>query len=124
MLARDVYSILHYPMVLGIIAFAATVDHVLSHPTEPLGIGLRALLASSVLLFVGGMAIALWRAGSPVSSARRWLPLVTAVVVFTLSAVPAVMSLVVVLVGLTLLAFAEPVRKRHHLKAKNASAPA
>jgi hypothetical protein len=49
---------------------------------------------------------------------------VTAAVVFTLSDVPALISLAVVLVGLVLLAFAEPVRERHHLKAKSASATA
>jgi threonine/homoserine efflux transporter RhtA len=45
--------------------------------------------------------------------ARRWLPLATATVVFALPGVPAVISLAVVLAGLTLLAIAEPVRQRH-----------
>ena len=123
-LARDAYSVLHYPMVLGIIAFAATVEQALSHANDALSVAGRAMLASSVLLYVGGMALALGRAGRPVSIPRRWLPLVTAAVVFTLSDVPALISLAVVLVGLVLLAFAEPVRERHHLKAKSASATA
>jgi low temperature requirement protein LtrA len=124
MLARDVYSILHFPMLLGIIAFAATVEHALSHATDPLGLAGRALLASSVLLFAGVMGLALRRAGRPVPMARRLVPLVTAAVVFALPAVPAVVSLAIVLVGLTLLAVGEPVRERHRVKARSASATA
>ena len=121
MLARDAYSILHFPMVLGIIAFAASVEQTISHASDPLSLAGRALLASSVLLFVGGLAIVLRRAGRPVPVIRRWLPLVIAAAVVALADVPAVISLAVVLAGATLLAFGEPVRARHHAKAKSAS---
>jgi low temperature requirement protein LtrA len=113
MLARDAYSIIHFPMLLGVIALAATMEQTLGHASDPLGPAGRALLASSILLFVGGMAIALKRAGRPIPMARRWLPLATAIVVFALSGVPAVVSLAVVLAGLTLLAISEPVSQPH-----------
>jgi low temperature requirement protein LtrA len=116
MLARDAYSIIHFPMLLGIIAFAATVEHALSHPTDPLGGPVRALLAASVVLFTGGMAVALTRAGKTVSNGRRWIPLLTAIAVYALPDVPAVMSLAVVVVGLTVLALGEPVQPRHDLR--------
>ena len=116
MLARDAYSIIHFPMLLGIIAFAATVEHALSHPTDPLGGPVRALLAASVVLFAGGMAVALTRAGKTVSNGRRWIPLLTAIAVYALPDVPAVMSLAVVVVGLTVLALGEP-QPRHDLRA-------
>jgi len=122
MLARDAYSIIHFPMLLGIIAFAATIEHALSHASDPLDRAGRALLAASVLLFAGGMAIALKRAGREIKMARRWVPLATAAAVFALSGVAAMVSLAVVLIGLTLLALGEPVRDRHHLKARDASA--
>ena len=124
MLARDAYSILHFPMLLGVIAFATTVEHALSHATDPLGTSGRALLAASVLLFEGGMTMALVRAGRPVSMARRFLPVATAVGVFALAAVSAVVSLGVVLIGLILLTAGEPVRTRHHAKAQAASTSA
>ena len=123
MLARDAYSIIHFPMVLGIIAFAATVEHGLAHPHDPLGLTGRSLLAVSVLLFAGGMGLALARAKRPVLMARKLVPLATAGVVFALTNVQALVSLAVVLIGLTLMAFGEPVRVRHHLKAREASAP-
>lgn len=121
MLARDAYSILHFPMVLGIIAFAATVERTLSHSSDPLGLNGRVLLASSVLLYVGGLTIVLKRARRPIRTVRRWLPLATAAAVVALADVPAVVSLAVVLAGVTLLALGEPVRQRHHAKARDAS---
>lgn len=124
MLARDAYSILHFPMLLGVIAFAATIEHTVGHAAEPLNLSGRMLLASSILLFVGGMAVALKRAGRPIPMARRWLPLGTAVAVLALAPVPAVISLAVVLAGLTLLAIGEPVRQHHHAKSRNASVDA
>lgn len=122
MLARDAYSLIHFPMLLGVIAYAATVDTALSHPTDRLGLAGRALLAASVLLYAGAMALALARARRPVKPARRWIPILTAAAVFALADLSAMMSLVVVLIGLTLLAFGEPVRQHHHDKAKDASA--
>ena len=121
MLARDAYSIIHFPMLLGVIAFAATVEHALGHATDPLGAPGRALLGASVLLYAGGMALALARAGRPVKASRRWMPLLTAVAVYGLAALPAVMSLAVVLIGLTLMVLGEPVRHVHHAEAKEAS---
>jgi low temperature requirement protein LtrA len=124
MLARDAYSITHFPMILGIIAFAATVEHALAHASEPLGTPNRALLAASVVLYAGSMELALRRAGKRVHLARRVLPILTAIVVFALANATAVVSLSVVLVGLTLLAMGEPVRPRHYAKAGHASATA
>jgi low temperature requirement protein LtrA len=71
MLARDAYSIIHFPMMLGIIAYAATVERALSHPSDPLSTSGRALLAASVMLFAGSMELALRRAGQRVHVARR-----------------------------------------------------
>jgi low temperature requirement protein LtrA len=124
MLARDAYSIMHFPMVLGIIGYAATVEHALGHPDEPLGAAARALLGASILLYAGAMGATLQRARRPVALARRWIPPVTAAIVFVVPDVPAVISLSIVLLGLMLLVLAEPLRGRHHLKARDASAPA
>jgi low temperature requirement protein LtrA len=114
MLGRDAYSVLHFPMILGIIAFSTTVEHALAHPADPLGLPGRALLSSSVLLFAGGMAVALHRARRPVLAARRWLPVATAAAVLALADVSAIISLAVVLCGLGWLAVAEPAQAHRH----------
>lgn len=121
-LARDAYSIIHFPMLLGVIAFAATIDQALSHASDPLSTAGRALLAASQLLFAGGMGLALRRAGRKVPLGRRWIPLLTAIAVLAVANVPAVFSLAILLIGSTLLVIGEPVRRQHHAKAREASA--
>lgn len=66
MLGRDVFSLLHFIILCGVIAYAAAVEAAVAHPTEPLGLAVRLSLGGGLLLFVGGMALALWRA------TRRW----------------------------------------------------
>jgi low temperature requirement protein LtrA len=116
-LARDAFSIMHFLIVLGIIAFAASVEHALGHPTDPLTRADRLILASSVLLFVGGTGMALWRAGRPVSLARRSIPAITAALVLALATVPALVSLGLVLIGVALVAFFEPSSREHEASA-------
>jgi low temperature requirement protein LtrA len=123
-MARDVYSIIHFPMLIGVIAYAATVEQALSHAGDPLATPRRALLAASALLFAGGMGVALWRAGRQVPVARRWIPIVTAIAILALANVPAVFSLAVLLIGSTLLVIGEPVGQRHHRQARDGSAAA
>jgi len=123
-LARDAYSIIHFPMLLGVVAFAAAVEHALAHASDPLSFEWRGLLAASVLLFIGGMAVALKRAGLAVPMARLVIPPIAAAAVLALPDVPAVVSLGMVLIGVTLLAIGEPVRERHHAKARSASGSA
>ncbi|MDX1417071.1 MAG: low temperature requirement protein A, partial [Candidatus Promineifilaceae bacterium] len=57
--ARDVYSLLHFPMILGIIAFAFAVGEGVAHPADLLETTGRIAQAAGLLLFVGGMATAI-----------------------------------------------------------------
>jgi low temperature requirement protein LtrA len=60
-MARDVYSLAHFPLVCGIIAYAVGVEGVLSDPDGPVALGVALALAAGVLLFVGSTAWALRR---------------------------------------------------------------
>jgi len=61
-LARDVFSVLHFPMLCGIIAMAAGTEQALAHPDAPLAGDVRAALGGGVVLFITGSAVAMWRA--------------------------------------------------------------
>ncbi len=61
-MARDVFSLLHFPMLCGVIAYAAAVAEAVALPDGPLTTEARSALAASLLLFVGGMAVATKRA--------------------------------------------------------------
>jgi low temperature requirement protein LtrA len=62
MLGRDAFSLLHFPLVCGIIACAATIEEALSHPGDPLGRVWRTTLGAGLLLYLGSMVAATVRA--------------------------------------------------------------
>lgn len=73
-LARDAFSVLHFPMMLGVIGFAAVVEETLAHPGDPLAIGARATLGAAGVLFVTGLGFALRRGRCRVPVARWLVP--------------------------------------------------
>jgi low temperature requirement protein LtrA len=107
MLARDVYSLLHFPMVCGVIAFATATEIVAAHPSEPLAFGGRLTLASGLLLFLGGMAPAMWRATCGRLLPRVALTMITAAAVMAVEAVPPIVTLVIAFAGVAAVAGVE-----------------
>ena len=61
--ARDSFSMFHYPMLVGIIFVGAVVEEGIVHPEEPLHIEALVALGVGIALFVVGMGLALKRAG-------------------------------------------------------------
>lgn len=47
--ARDTFSLLHFPLVCGVIAFAVAVEEIVAHPEHPVGARLRSAPASGCL---------------------------------------------------------------------------
>ena len=64
-LARDVYSYLHIPLVLGVVFAAVGIHEALVHPGEPLDPVFAATFAGGVVLYLGGLAAIRIRRGSP-----------------------------------------------------------
>jgi low temperature requirement protein LtrA len=87
-MARDVFSILHFPMLCGIVATAVATEVALAHPDQPLGADVRGALGAGAVLFVGGTAVAIWRATGRVPVARILLSLATAAAVMAFGAQP------------------------------------
>lgn len=106
-LARDAFTLTHFPMLCGVIAVAAVVEEAVAHPHEALHLSGRAALAAGLALFVGGAALALWRACGPVPRARLALVAVTALAVLGVAGVPPWASLAIGLAGLAALGVVE-----------------
>ena len=107
MLARDAYSLMHFPMLCGIIAYAVAIEEMVAHPAEPLHLDGQLALAAGVLLFVGGLALALWRGTQRLFLPRILLTLLTVIAVVAVSGVAPALSLGIVLVGLVIMALIE-----------------
>jgi len=59
--ARDVYSLLHYPMISGIVLYAVAAEEMVAHPGDPLSDGARVALALGLVLYLGGQIAATYR---------------------------------------------------------------
>lgn len=109
--ARDVWSLWHIPVVVGIILSASALEEVTLHPTEPLEAPFRVLLASGISLFLGGMSGGVWRAFRVVAWERLVVLVATAVVVLA-APLAGIAMLALVDVGLLVMLVVEHQRAR------------
>jgi low temperature requirement protein LtrA len=106
-IARDAFSLWHFVMLLGVIAYAFAIEEGLAHTGEPLAIASRLSLAIGLFLFVGGMAIAIWRATKKVLVPRLILIFGTSIAVLMVSGVTAAISMGIASAGILIIAIIE-----------------
>lgn len=106
-MARDVFSLLHFPMIFGVIAYAFAIEEIIAHPADPLPFTGRLALALGLILFVGVMAAAIWRATGSLPCLRVGLILVTAVMILLVANVSPLLTLLMALLGVFLIAIYE-----------------
>ncbi len=106
-LGRDVFTLMHFVMILGVIAFAVAIEKAILHPADALPWVGRLALALSVTLFTGGMALAIWRATRRLPLFRTLIALTTAVAVVAGAGVAPAVSLVIAFVGVATIAVVE-----------------
>lgn len=113
-LARDAYTWAHFPMLCGIVAFAAAVEAALAHPDRPFQIELRIALAACLALFVGGMAAVVWRATGSFLWPRLALTVLGALAVVAWSGVGPQLSLALVFSTVVIITVLERPRSAAH----------
>ncbi|MFQ5945332.1 MAG: low temperature requirement protein A [Candidatus Methylomirabilales bacterium] len=106
-MARSVFSLLHFPMMFGVIAFAASVEAAVANPVEPFLMGERVSLAVGLFLFVGGMAVAIWWATRILFRTRVILILVAATAIVSVAGVSSLITLAIALSGVIAVAATE-----------------
>ncbi len=106
-MARDVYSLLHFPMLCGVIAYAFAVEVTVAHPGEPLSLDGRIALAVGLALFVGGMAVAIRRATHHLILPRVLVILGTGVAIVVVSEISGLFTLAIAFVGIVVIAVVE-----------------
>jgi len=91
-MARDVYSILHYPILFGIVLYAIVSEETIAHPDEPLPRAVLVTLVLAVGLFLGGQILANYRA------VKTWLWARIAAVIAIVATAPLVTDIDAVVV--------------------------
>lgn len=105
--AHDAFSLLHFPLVCGVIAFAVAVEEIVAHPEHPVGADVVASLSAGIGLFVGASALAYWRVSKVLLVPRLAALAGTLVVVALVRNQDPVWPLVAVAVGLMVIVVAE-----------------
>ena len=106
-LARDAYSLLHFPILGGLIAFAATIEAAILHPGQPLSSSIRIGLAIGMILYLCGMAICLRRATARLPWSRVVIGFATAIAIVLVPGPSPVTTFAILLVGTVMIAVVE-----------------
>jgi low temperature requirement protein LtrA len=69
-LARDAYSLAHYPLVAGVILFAVGTEELLAHPGDTLDSSVRWAFIGGLILFIASEAIMIWRMSQTLPTER------------------------------------------------------
>jgi len=69
-LARDAFSFAHFPLIAGIVGFAAAIEETVLHPDDPMPQAVLAALGVGVALFITSSALSLRALGGPILMSR------------------------------------------------------
>lgn len=79
--ARNIYSLGHLPIIVGIIALAVAIEQILAHPADEVKVPTLFALAGGVALYLAGISYGLWR-----SRATTWGPWLLAILLAVVAA--------------------------------------
>jgi low temperature requirement protein LtrA len=101
-MARDLYTMGHFPVVFGIVLYAVVAEEVVSHPADPLSTSGQWIFALAVALVVFGLLGAVKRAGGPL----LWESVIAALVVIAVTLVVPIAGWALILVFVAAMAIA------------------
>ena len=106
-IASTAFSIGHFPVICGIIAFAVALDDIVHHPAHVPPTSIVAALGAGVVLFVGCSALAYWRASGVILVPRLALLAATGVGLLAVSSLAPGWQLTVLAAGLLAIVLVE-----------------
>jgi low temperature requirement protein LtrA len=113
-LARDAYSILHFPLLCGIIGMAVGFEKIMGHPQDLLSIPVAIALCGGYVFFIGCTALSVWRLSKLLLLPRMIILIISAIGVGISVGQPPYIALIIIAISLSLLIIIE--WKRCHLK--------
>ncbi len=102
-LGRDVYSLLHFPLLCGLIIYAYAIEEAMLHPDGAMMETARIALALGILIFSTGIVITNLRATGQVLIPRTIITLCTAGAVYFFDGIQTWYSLLIAMVGLIII---------------------
>ena len=112
-LGRDAYSILHFPLICGIIGIAVGFEIIITHPHDILTVPVAIALNGGYLFFVGFTALSVWRLSRLLLKSRLILLIISSIGIYFTIGQPPYLALSIIAVSLTLITFIEWKKCRH-----------
>lgn len=112
-LARDVYSLLHFPLLCGLIIYAFAIEEAMLHPEDVLSAAARTALSLGIFIFSTGIVVTHWRATKRILYDRLFFTLVISSLIIGITNLLTIWSMAIALVGLLTLCVWEEIKMRN-----------
>ncbi len=105
--ARDVYSLLHFPLMCGLIIYAFAIEESMLHPDGPMSWPAKIALSTGIFIFSSGLAIANWRANQKIQWLKIIIPILIAAILIGVLGLTTMVCMMIAILGLILLCVLE-----------------
>jgi low temperature requirement protein LtrA len=106
-MARDVFSLFHFPMICGLIIYAYAIEEAMLNPSSPMSVEGRVALATGIFLYSISLVIAYWRATGKVLLLRSGMTILLSGICLGYASPGVLWTLLICFSGLILLAVIE-----------------
>jgi len=106
---RDVYSLLHFPLICGLIIYAYAIEEAMTHPHVEMGDAARGALAVGILVYSTGIVLTHLRATGKWLYMRLLITLTFASCIYFIQGVQTFWTLIVALAGLLAICILEEI---------------
>ena len=106
-MGRDVFSLLHFPMLCGLVIYAYAIEEAMVHPDSVMTVQSRLALAIGMMLYSISIIIAYWRATGKILFLRFGITIAIAGICFYYADITVIATLTIAFIGLFLLCILE-----------------
>ena len=110
---RDIYSLIHFLLVAGIIGMAVGFEKILGHPYDEMNTSVAIALGVGYFLFAGFTALAVWRSNRLILLPRLVVLIFSVIAIAFSIGHPPYVALGIVAISLTLISIIEWTKCRH-----------
>ena len=111
--ARDVFSLLHFPIMCGLIIYAYAIEQAMLYPKREMAEAARLALALGISVFSIGIAITQLRAEGKIPIIRIVITLIVAGCIYMVQGVATILTMIIALAGLIALCTVEEIISPH-----------
>lgn len=115
-MARDVFSLLHFPVLCGLIVYAFAIEEAMLHPDDIMSLQARVALSIGIFIYSTGIVVALLRATGQISYLRFIFTLMISSLVYVIAGMETIWSLSIALAGLITMCIADELFRRSEIQ--------